>query len=71
MASPHALRRRMRHDNVYPPDRAIIALERFFTEPNLTALMGGNLAPLTLYGAVAVTAMLIFSPWRPGRRCSF
>jgi len=28
----------MRHGNVYPPDRAALALERFFTEPNLTAL---------------------------------
>jgi two-component system sensor histidine kinase KdpD len=36
--SPHALRQRMRHGNVYPPERAAIALERFFTEPNLTAL---------------------------------
>ena len=36
--SPHALRQRMRHGNVYPPDRAAIALERFFTEANLTAL---------------------------------
>ncbi len=36
--SPHALRQRMRHGNVYPPDRAQIALDRFFTEPNLTAL---------------------------------
>jgi two-component system sensor histidine kinase KdpD len=36
--SPHALRQRMRHGNVYPPDRAVIALERFFTEPNLMAL---------------------------------
>jgi two-component system sensor histidine kinase KdpD len=36
--SPHALRQRMRHGNVYPPDRAALALERFFTEPNLTAL---------------------------------
>ncbi len=36
--SPHALRQRMRHGNVYPPDRASIALERFFTEPNLMAL---------------------------------
>ncbi|MGC8635206.1 MAG: universal stress protein [Candidatus Limnocylindrales bacterium] len=36
--SPHALRQRMRHGNVYPPDRAAIALERYFTEPNLTAL---------------------------------
>jgi two-component system sensor histidine kinase KdpD len=36
--SPHALRQRMRHGNVYPPDRTVIALERFFTEPNLMAL---------------------------------
>jgi two-component system sensor histidine kinase KdpD len=36
--SPHALRQRMRHGNVYPPDRAQVALEHFFTEANLTAL---------------------------------
>lgn len=36
--SPHALRQRMRHGNVYPPDRVAIALDRFFTEANLTAL---------------------------------
>lgn len=36
--SPHALRQRMKHGNVYPPDRAQVALDRFFTEPNLTAL---------------------------------
>jgi two-component system sensor histidine kinase KdpD len=36
--SPRALRQRMRHGNVYPPDRARIALDRFFTEANLTAL---------------------------------
>ncbi len=36
--SPHALRQRMRHGNVYPPERTAIALERFFTEANLTAL---------------------------------
>jgi two-component system, OmpR family, sensor histidine kinase KdpD len=36
--SPHALRQRMRHGNVYPPERAVVALERFFTETNLTAL---------------------------------
>ena len=36
--SPHALRQRMKHGNVYPPDRAAIALERFFTEANLTSL---------------------------------
>ena len=36
--SPHALRQRMKHGNVYPPERAEVALERFFTEANLTAL---------------------------------
>lgn len=36
--SPHALRQRMKHGNVYPPERAQVALARFFTEPNLTAL---------------------------------
>ena len=36
--SPHALRQRMRHGNVYPPERTTIALDRFFTEPNLNAL---------------------------------
>ncbi len=36
--SPHALRQRMRHGNVYPPERTRVALDRFFTEPNLTAL---------------------------------
>ena len=36
--SPHALRQRMRHGNVYPPERTAIALDRFFTEPNLMAL---------------------------------
>ena len=36
--TPHALRQRMRHGNVYPPERAQMALDRFFTEANLTAL---------------------------------
>jgi two-component system sensor histidine kinase KdpD len=36
--SPHSLRQRMRHGNVYPEARAQVALERFFTEANLTAL---------------------------------
>jgi two-component system, OmpR family, sensor histidine kinase KdpD len=36
--SPYALRQRMRHGNVYPPDRTRIALDRFFTESNLNAL---------------------------------
>jgi two-component system sensor histidine kinase KdpD len=36
--SPYALRQRMRHGNVYPPERTTVALDRFFTESNLTAL---------------------------------
>jgi len=37
--SPYALRRRMIHGNVYPdPNKADLALRRFFTEENLTAL---------------------------------
>ena len=37
--SPHALRRRMSHGNVYPDARkAELALQRFFTSENLTAL---------------------------------
>jgi two-component system sensor histidine kinase KdpD len=36
--SPYALRQRMKHGNVYPQERARVALDRFFTEPNLTAL---------------------------------
>lgn len=36
--SPHALRQRMRHGNVYAADRTRIALDRFFTESNLTSL---------------------------------
>ena len=36
--SPHALRQRIKHGNVYPSERASVALEKFFTEANLTAL---------------------------------
>src|SRR5579875_838240 len=36
--SPHALRQRMRHGNIYPPDRIEQALHHFFREGNLTAL---------------------------------
>jgi two-component system sensor histidine kinase KdpD len=36
--SPHALRQRMRHGNVYPPERAERALDAFFREGNLMAL---------------------------------
>jgi two-component system sensor histidine kinase KdpD len=36
--SPHALRQRMRHGNIYPPERAEKALQSFFREGNLIAL---------------------------------
>ena len=36
--SPYALRQRMRHGNVYAEERARVALDRFFTEANLTSL---------------------------------
>ncbi len=36
--SPEALRARLRHGNVYPADRARVALERYFSISNLTAL---------------------------------
>ncbi|GAC1666052.1 MAG: hypothetical protein PVS3B1_01930 [Ktedonobacteraceae bacterium] len=36
--SPYALRQRMRHGNIYPPDRIEPALHNFFREGNLTAL---------------------------------
>src|ERR1700682_2019645 len=36
--SPHALRQRMKHGNIYPPDRAERALTEFFREGNLIAL---------------------------------
>jgi two-component system sensor histidine kinase KdpD len=45
--SPHALRQRMRHGNVYPPDRTAVALDRFFTESNLTALREQSLRFVT------------------------
>jgi two-component system sensor histidine kinase KdpD len=36
--SPDALRARLRHGNVYPPERARQALENYFSRSNLTAL---------------------------------
>jgi two-component system sensor histidine kinase KdpD len=36
--SPHALRQRMRHGNIYPLERVETALNNFFREGNLTAL---------------------------------
>lgn len=36
--APDALRARLRHGNVYPPERAQRALENYFSQSNLTAL---------------------------------
>jgi two-component system sensor histidine kinase KdpD len=36
--SPYALRQRMKHGNIYPPERVDAALNNFFREGNLTAL---------------------------------
>lgn len=36
--APDALRARLRHGNVYPPERACKALENYFSQSNLTAL---------------------------------
>ncbi len=36
--SPYALQQRMRHGNIYPPERIESALHNFFREGNLTAL---------------------------------
>ena len=36
--SPYALRQRMKHGNIYPPERIDAALNNFFRESNLTAL---------------------------------
>ncbi|MFL5667582.1 MAG: universal stress protein [Ktedonobacteraceae bacterium] len=36
--SPHALRQRMKHGNIYPQERIDSALDNFFREGNLTAL---------------------------------
>jgi two-component system sensor histidine kinase KdpD len=36
--APDALRARLRHGNVYPPDQARRALENYFSQSNLTAL---------------------------------
>ena len=36
--SPDALRARLRHGNVYPPEQAMRALDNYFSQSNLTAL---------------------------------
>jgi two-component system sensor histidine kinase KdpD len=55
--SPHALRQRMRHGNVYPPERTAVALDRFFTEANLTALreIALRMAALSVEGELEAT----------------
>ncbi|HTG46680.1 MAG TPA: sensor histidine kinase KdpD [Actinomycetota bacterium] len=61
--SPHALRRRMLHGNVYPDQRkAELALQRFFTTENLTALR--ELALMRVANQVDET---LLSRWSKGR----
>jgi len=61
--SPHALRRRMLHGNVYPDQRkAELALQRFFTMDNLTALR--ELALMRVANQVDET---LLSRWSEGR----
>jgi two-component system sensor histidine kinase KdpD len=61
--SPHSLRRRMLHGNVYPDQRkAELALQRFFTTDNLTALR--ELALMRVANQVDET---LLSRWSKGR----
>ena len=63
--SPHALRRRMMHGNVYPDARkAELALRRFFTEENLTALR--ELALMRVANQVDDELLARWSKGRPG-----
>ena len=62
--SPHALRRRMLHGNVYPdPAKAELALQRYFTTDNLTALR--ELALMRVANQVDET---LLSRWSKGAR---
>jgi len=61
--SPHSLRRRMLHGNVYPDQRkAELALQRFFTTENLTGLR--ELALMRVANQVDET---LLSRWSKGR----
>jgi two-component system sensor histidine kinase KdpD len=61
--SPHALQRRMLHGNVYPdPVKAELALQRYFTTENLTALR--ELALMRVANQVDET---LLSRWSKGR----
>ncbi|MFI5055902.1 MAG: universal stress protein [Actinomycetota bacterium] len=61
--SPYALRRRMLHGNVYPdPAKAELALQRYFTTDNLTALR--ELALMRVADQVDET---LLSRWSKGR----
>ena len=61
--SPYALRRRMLHGNVYPdPAKAELALQRYFTTDNLTALR--ELALMRVANQVDET---LLSRWSKGR----
>jgi len=61
--SPYALQRRMLHGNVYPdPAKAELALQRYFTTDNLTALR--ELALMRVANQVDAT---LLSRWSKGR----
>ncbi len=56
--SPEALRARLRHGNVYPPDRAQLALERYFSISNLIALRELALQRVSAKTALQLEALL-------------
>lgn len=66
--SPEALRARMRHGNVYPPDRARLALERYFSVSNLTALRELALRRLSEKTERQLEAIMTSAPGAPALR---
>ncbi len=66
--SPEALRARMRHGNVYPPDRARVALERYFSISNLTALRELALRRLSEKTERQLEAIMTSAPGAPALR---
>jgi K+-sensing histidine kinase KdpD len=70
--APNALRQRMRHGNIYPPDRAERALEQFFREGNLIALHEMALRKLAQVSGVELEEYMqqqgIDAAWSAGER---
>src|SRR5215472_13860935 len=70
--SQHALRQRMRHGNIYPPDRAERALDQFFREGNLIALREMALRKMTHVCEVELEEYMqrqgIDAAWSAGER---